>query len=182
MKVSYETVMDVLWYGYDYPPAVTMKDRVMPVFETAASRLGTSAKRVLIALLGCYERGRERQRGRQDLVVRVAQSQLLRMSGLEATTAERAVAELIDSGLVGLDGTTWTIKHGKRLYQVERVPILPQVRARVLASGKCAHCGTPDNLEVDHITPWSLGGSDDETNLQALCESCNRKKLNKFIG
>lgn len=55
---------------------------------------------------------------------------------------------------------------------------------------RCAHCGCwcgrpggekaniPDGIkmEVDHIMPWSQGGSDNLNNLQALCKTCNRSK------
>jgi hypothetical protein len=34
-------------------------------------------------------------------------------------------------------------------------------------------------LEVDHIVPLSLGGSNDMDNLQALCVPCNRGKSNR---
>ena len=59
-----------------------------------------------------------------------------------------------------------------------RVPIPDDVRARVLAlSGyRCVECGSPDDLALDHIYPWSRGGSDDEDNLQALCRPHNSRK------
>ena len=55
---------------------------------------------------------------------------------------------------------------------------------------RCAHCGCwcgrsgRDNvdipqsirMEVDHIKPWSEGGSDKMHNLQPLCHDCNRAK------
>ena len=55
---------------------------------------------------------------------------------------------------------------------------------------RCAHCGKwcgrpgaerahiPDDMkmEVDHIRPWSQGGSDELWNLQPLCKPCNRNK------
>lgn len=55
---------------------------------------------------------------------------------------------------------------------------------------RCAYCGRwcarpggdkvkiPDfmKMEVDHIKPWSQGGSDELWNLQALCKPCNRAK------
>lgn len=62
---------------------------------------------------------------------------------------------------------------------------------------KCAHCGKwcgrpgvekayiPDNekMEVDHIRPWSQGGSDELWNLQPLCKPCNRgKSANTSFG
>ena len=62
---------------------------------------------------------------------------------------------------------------------------------------RCAHCGNwcgrpgrehaniPDymKMEVDHIVPWSRGGSDSIHNLQALCKPWNRnKKANPTFG
>lgn len=43
----------------------------------------------------------------------------------------------------------------------------------------CRYCGAkaPDVvLEVDHVVPVTLGGSDDPANLVAACEACNRGK------
>lgn len=41
---------------------------------------------------------------------------------------------------------------------------------------KCVRCGATDHLSLDHIWPWSLGGKDEESNLQTLCRSCNSRK------
>jgi len=41
---------------------------------------------------------------------------------------------------------------------------------------KCRHCRSTENLSVDHIEPWSLGGSNDLDNLQTLCLRCNASK------
>ncbi len=35
-----------------------------------------------------------------------------------------------------------------------------------------------EEMQEDHITPWSKGGKTVDDNLQMLCEDCNRKKLN----
>lgn len=65
-------------------------------------------------------------------------------------------------------------------------PLRPGVRAHIPAAVRrmvyerdgnaCKWCLTTDNLSIDHIYPWSLGGSDDESNLQTLCRSCNSRK------
>lgn len=55
---------------------------------------------------------------------------------------------------------------------------------------KCASCGKwcgrpgsegayirdDEKMEVDHIRPWAMGGSDAVWNLQAMCKPCNRDK------
>ena len=47
-------------------------------------------------------------------------------------------------------------------------------------NGKCVTCGSNQNLEFDHIIPFSKGGSNTYRNIQLLCESCNRQKSNKI--
>ena len=37
-------------------------------------------------------------------------------------------------------------------------------------------CGKPGRLEVDHIVPLHLGGTNDLGNLQALCRGCHISK------
>jgi len=50
------------------------------------------------------------------------------------------------------------------------------------AKFRCELCGVSAEvkaLEVDHILPRNLGGTDDEYNLQALCYSCNAMKRDR---
>jgi len=65
-----------------------------------------------------------------------------------------------------------------------------RLRFRVMARDRfrCVACGaspaiTPGvQLNVDHITPWSLGGETVEENLQTLCVPCNQGKSNVAVG
>lgn len=45
----------------------------------------------------------------------------------------------------------------------------------------CATCGSREDLCVDHIHPFSKGGSSDMDNLQTLCRSCNSRKGAKIL-
>lgn len=55
---------------------------------------------------------------------------------------------------------------------------------RLLALNKygsrCAYCGepiTPRQMQVDHIKPKRLGGTDDFDNLNPACGPCNNRKM-----
>ncbi|MBR5418851.1 DUF262 domain-containing protein [Candidatus Saccharibacteria bacterium] len=48
--------------------------------------------------------------------------------------------------------------------------------------GICPNCGEHfeiEEMEADHITPWSQGGKTDVENCQMLCRDCNRRKSDK---
>ncbi|WP_216636117.1 HNH endonuclease [Paramagnetospirillum marisnigri] len=50
------------------------------------------------------------------------------------------------------------------------------------AKGRCEACGVKAEeraIEVDHIIPRNKGGSDDLSNLQALCYRCNAEKRDR---
>jgi hypothetical protein len=44
--------------------------------------------------------------------------------------------------------------------------------------GICQCCGSYENLEYDHIIPYSCGGNSKISNIQLLCLTCNRSKSN----
>lgn len=46
----------------------------------------------------------------------------------------------------------------------------------------CLCCGRNDvRLTIDHVVPLKLGGTNDISNVQCLCQSCNSRKRDKFI-
>lgn len=47
--------------------------------------------------------------------------------------------------------------------------------------GKCANCGSDENIHFDHIVPHSKGGSNSEKNVQLLCQRCNLMKSNQIV-
>lgn len=66
----------------------------------------------------------------------------------------------------------------------EREPIPAHVRQAVFYRdrGRCELCGWKsvgkNPWELDHITPWSAGGSDKSSNLRVLCEHHNQHRSN----
>lgn len=66
-------------------------------------------------------------------------------------------------------------------YHKESRSIIPQRKKAVKLRDKftCQLCNNDfeeHELEVDHILPYGAGGSNEEYNLMALCEECNRNK------
>lgn len=52
-------------------------------------------------------------------------------------------------------------------------------------AGVCPHCShtfTYQEMDGDHIVPWSKGGKTDAANCQMLCKTCNANKSNKGNG
>lgn len=77
--------------------------------------------------------------------------------------------ELIDSGELFGD-------------QPKRPPIPREVVDAVYKrdGGRCVYCGSTENLQLDHIIPFSKGGATTIENLQLLCQKCNLDKSNKI--
>lgn len=45
--------------------------------------------------------------------------------------------------------------------------------------GKCARCGSTDNIHMDHVVPISRGGQHSPSNIQPLCRTCNLQKYTR---
>ena len=94
-------------------------------------------------------------------VSRPTPRELSRMTGVTVRTIGKALMELQDWGLI------------------PRTPI-PQYDCIWQVWDEddftCLACGTRRDLTIDHITPLASGGSNDRSNLQTLCRSCNAKK------
>lgn len=45
---------------------------------------------------------------------------------------------------------------------------------------RCQHCSATEQLQIDHIVPWSKGGASTTDNLQVLCAPCNLSKKDKL--
>ena len=63
-------------------------------------------------------------------------------------------------------------------------PVSSEVRIRVMKRDRfmCTYCGVSGNdaeLEVDHIIPVALGGSNHMSNLTTACRKCNSEKSDK---
>lgn len=69
-----------------------------------------------------------------------------------------------------------TAKEGeRRLSETTRSLVLRRDRCQ------CVFCGKSGRLEVDHIIPWSAGGTDDMDNLRTLCQDCNQDRSNFWV-
>ena len=74
-----------------------------------------------------------------------------------------------------------TLKRRSKEYEVECNISLKEIREEMFrAYGKsCKYCKSPvviNNMVCDHVIPISLGGTSSLTNLQIICNRCNRRK------
>ena len=60
-------------------------------------------------------------------------------------------------------------------------------RIRTAAGHRCGYCLSPQRLvmarlEIEHIIPVALGGTDEESNLWLSCSLCNRAKARRIAA
>lgn len=112
-----------------------------------------------------------------------------------AAVLKRLAARLVDADLWCPEGDGWRMMGRPRDWNLaepmwrmrpvyRRDPIPDWLRAAVYERDghACLKCGATDDLTLDHIYPWSLGGADSYSNLRTLCRPCNSSKGAKVIG
>ncbi len=75
----------------------------------------------------------------------------------------------------------YLVRHSRRLTNIAQASsrAIPQTVKHSVWNrdgGKCVQCSAQDNLEYDHIIPFSRGGASSVDNLQVLCRRCNLSK------
>lgn len=104
-------------------------------------------------------------------------AQLVREVGVEAL---RVADQLIGFGVWQDLGLGYRVlpRSGCCVVPERRAAIPAAIRRAVMARdhGRCVDCGATDDLALDHIYPWSLGGPDTVENLRVLCRPCNSSK------
>ena len=78
----------------------------------------------------------------------------------------------------GMEYTAWVESRAKK--KARRIP--KATRREVFARDNycCVQCSATEELTLDHIFPFALGGSNAPENLQVLCKACNFKKGNRL--
>ena len=67
------------------------------------------------------------------------------------------------------------------------IPVELDRRIRAAAGNRCGYCLSPQRLvmarlEIEHIHPVVLGGTDEESNLWLSCALCNRAKARRIAA
>lgn len=103
-----------------------------------------------------------------------------------AVAEDKPPARWLSLGLAQIESRAWYEWHwarGKKLRWVGPEPpprkhIPDALRFAVYERDgfQCLTCGSQESLTLDHVHPFSLGGTDTLDNLQTLCRPCNSRK------
>ena len=91
--------------------------------------------------------------------------------------ADLEKAKREDERYAASKGITYEELQNRRALRRART-IRGSVRKYVMARDNytCQYCGSQENPVIDHIFPFSRGGSNEADNLQVLCRDCNARK------
>ena len=101
----------------------------------------------------------------QEIATLMADEDVTKKSGIYKYVLEKAIGT-IDPSVLGIRAFSDSQK--RTIYEQQ--------------GGVCPHCGKKfdyEEMEGDHIIPWSKGGKTELANLQMLCQACNRRKSSK---
>ncbi len=107
--------------------------------------------------------------------------------GCSSRAATSLVDRLIAGGKLSLvDGKLSNVRAENELAaEYARDAIPTAIRREVVKrdGSVCTYCGETDGpFELDHIHPYSRGGSDTVENLTVACRPCNRSKGARTVG
>lgn len=104
---------------------------------------------------------------------------------IDEIKAQAILTELVERRFLVDAGDAAPAEHGATLAQrvaksngfgSRHIPDAVKRAVWARDGGKCCQCGSSENVEFDHKTPVSKGGTSDEGNIQLLCRPCNRRK------
>ena len=117
----------------------------------------------------------------KDAVIRKREQDAQKMLELEKAAIARRIKEKHRKRELEKIVTQELIDSGELFgEQPKRPPIPREVVDAVYRrdGGRCVYCGSTENLQLDHIIPFSKGGATILENLQLLCQKCNLEKSN----
>ena len=90
---------------------------------------------------------------------------------------------LIDEDVTKRSGIyEYLLSGNEKVLSIRAFPEAVKRAIYIEQSGICAHCGDQfeyNQMQADHIIPWSKGGRSIRENCQMLCVKCNNSKSNK---
>ena len=98
--------------------------------------------------------------------------------------AEKVSSLMMDDDVTNKKGIfEYLIDNKEKHLSIRAFTLAMKKSAYERQKGVCPKCGKHielDNMQADHIKPWSKGGRTVAENCQMLCQSCNAKKSNTY--
>ena len=102
---------------------------------------------------------------------------------IEKKTIRRKMLEKQRKKLLEKEVLDELVKEGLIFPDAEKRPHIPREVVDAVwrrDKGRCVYCNSDQELQLDHIIPFSKGGATTFENLQLLCRTCNNKKSNNI--